>query len=402
MAEVSVQLHVSCLWHQQVHSGAITSLIIIKNDELIICSLASAATERSGGNEGHAIALLCPKTGKPRGGLDPPGAADIVQLWCQGHKLACCQADGTLCFWPLESLSNSQAISQTIIRLGLHNAKDRSSLSPALTNLQRIGCCTMAHDETWFATGSANAEDGTISIYYLPDFDTSPKKSEEQVVTATRNAALIGHTAGILTLGSNSSQSRSDILFSGSYDATVRVWKRPDGKHREWQCLRILKGHGGGPRCLLLSRNGKRLFTGAADNTIRVWNTTAWVSMRLLHGRHEDTTWPACMALTTPGGRGRSTKEEGEERYLIASGSTGPFGGSTIKLFDSMSGDCVATIAHLGYQERGSIRDLSFSLDGKTLFSAASNGTIAAWSLKWIGQEGAENIEVPKLRKGFL
>jgi hypothetical protein len=44
-----------------------------------------------------------------------------------------------------------------------------------------------------------------------------------------------------------------------------------------------------------------------------------WVCLRTLHGRHEETTWPCCMALSP----------EGE---LLASGSNGLFGGSTIKV----------------------------------------------------------------------
>lgn len=44
-----------------------------------------------------------------------------------------------------------------------------------------------------------------------------------------------------------------------------------------------------------------------------------WVCLRTLHGRHDDTTWPACLALSCDGS-------------LLASGSTGPFGASTIKV----------------------------------------------------------------------
>lgn len=49
-----------------------------------------------------------------------------------------------------------------------------------------------------------------------------------------------------------------------------------------------------------------------------MWDTARWLCLRALHGRHEDATWPTCMALSADG-------------KLLASGSTGPFGGSTIK-----------------------------------------------------------------------
>ncbi len=51
----------------------------------------------------------------------------------------------------------------------------------------------------------------------------------------------------------------------------------------------------------------------------QVWDTARWVRLRAMHGRHEDMTWPVCMALSSDGA-------------LLASGSSGPCGGSTIKV----------------------------------------------------------------------
>ena len=46
-----------------------------------------------------------------------------------------------------------------------------------------------------------------------------------------------------------------------------------------------------------------------------------------MHGRHDDTTWPACLALSPDGS-------------LLASGSTGLFGASTIKVGGMGAGVC--------------------------------------------------------------
>lgn len=51
----------------------------------------------------------------------------------------------------------------------------------------------------------------------------------------------------------------------------------------------------------------------------QAWSTQHWVCLRTLHGRHDDTTWPACVALSPDGS-------------LLASASTGMFGASTIKV----------------------------------------------------------------------
>ena len=52
---------------------------------------------------------------------------------------------------------------------------------------------------------------------------------------------------------------------------------------------------------------------------VQAWSTQLWVCLRTLHGRHEETTWPCCVALSPDG-------------ELLASGSSGLFGGSTIKV----------------------------------------------------------------------
>lgn len=73
---------------------------------------------------------------------------------------------------------------------------------------------------------------------------------------------LVGHTESVLSLALSPA---GDLLFSGSYDQTIRVWRTTD-----WHCLRVLKGHGGGVRALAVAPDGGMLYSAAADNTIRV------------------------------------------------------------------------------------------------------------------------------------
>ena len=114
--------------------------------------------------------------------------------------------------------------------------------------------------------------------------------------------------------------------------------------------------------------------------------------LRTLHGRHEDTTWPACLALSPDGS-------------LLASGSTGHFGASTLKLFRTSgaggheAGACLASVAQLGYHQKGGLSSLTFAADGATLYSGASDGTVAAWSLAWRDAPGSSRAS---FRRGFL
>lgn len=75
---------------------------------------------------------------------------------------------------------------------------------------------------------------------------------------------LCGHSAGVLALTQSPC---GGLLFSGSYDHTIRVWSTAD-----WSCIRVLKGHGGGIRALAASPDGRVLYSAAGDNTIRVSN----------------------------------------------------------------------------------------------------------------------------------
>lgn len=47
------------------------------------------------------------------------------------------------------------------------------------------------------------------------------------------------------------------------------------------------------------------------------------------------------------------------------------------------AGACLVTFAQLGFNEKGAVSALAFSADGSTLYSGASDGSVAAWRLSW-------------------
>jgi F-box/WD-40 domain protein MET30 len=71
---------------------------------------------------------------------------------------------------------------------------------------------------------------------------------------------LKGHTNGVMCL-----QFDEQILITGSYDTTVKVWNLATGKE-----IRTLTGHTQGIRCLQF--DDARLITGSLDGTIKVWD----------------------------------------------------------------------------------------------------------------------------------
>ncbi|KAJ5550358.1 hypothetical protein N7535_001704 [Penicillium sp. DV-2018c] len=69
-----------------------------------------------------------------------------------------------------------------------------------------------------------------------------------------------GHRDSVMCL-----QFEDNILMTGSYDATVKIWDTETGEE-----LRTLKGHQAGVRCLQF--DDTKLITGSLDRSIRVWN----------------------------------------------------------------------------------------------------------------------------------
>lgn len=69
-----------------------------------------------------------------------------------------------------------------------------------------------------------------------------------------------GHTNGVMCL-----QFEDNILATGSYDTTIKIWDMETGEE-----LRTLRGHTSGIRCLQF--DDTKLISGSIDRTLKVWN----------------------------------------------------------------------------------------------------------------------------------
>ena len=84
-----------------------------------------------------------------------------------------------------------------------------------------------------------------------------------------------GHTDSVMCL-----QFEDNILMTGSYDATVKIWDMET--HEE---LRTLRGHTAGVRCLQF--DDTKLITGSLDRTVRVWNWRTGECISTYNGHSE-------------------------------------------------------------------------------------------------------------------
>lgn len=84
-----------------------------------------------------------------------------------------------------------------------------------------------------------------------------------------------GHTNGVMCL-----QFDDNILATGSYDATIKIWDIETGEE-----LQTLRGHTSGVRALQF--DDMKLISGSLDKTLKVWNWRTGECMSTYQGHTE-------------------------------------------------------------------------------------------------------------------
>ncbi|CAH1413273.1 unnamed protein product [Lactuca virosa] len=86
---------------------------------------------------------------------------------------------------------------------------------------------------------------------------------------------LRGHTVAVLCLAA-----AGRMVFSGSVDTNICVWRREDGG--DHKCLYVLNGHSGPVKCLAVDMSrrdggGERpctLYSGSLDRSVKIWRVS--------------------------------------------------------------------------------------------------------------------------------
>jgi F-box/WD-40 domain protein MET30 len=151
-----------------------------------------------------------------------------------------------------------------------------------------------------------------------------------------------GHTNGVMCL-----QFDDQILVTGSYDATVKIWDIKTGQE-----IRTLVGHTQGIRCLQF--DDSKLITGSLDNSIKVWN---WRTGQLIKTLH----------VHTNGVIGLHMADK-----LLASGSSD----NTIMVHDFKSFSRIRLQGHTDW-----VNSVKLDPPSRTLLSASDDMTVKLWDL---------------------
>ncbi|KAI5950944.1 CDC4 [Candida jiufengensis] len=88
-------------------------------------------------------------------------------------------------------------------------------------------------------------------------------------------AILSGHTQSVRSISGY-----GNIIISGSYDSTVRVWDLLDNGN----CKHVLHGHQDRVYSTAMDFNKKLCFSGSMDSTINIWNFETGELLKVLEG----------------------------------------------------------------------------------------------------------------------
>jgi len=136
----------------------------------------------------------------------------------------------------------------------------------------------------------------------------------------------------------------------------LRGWEWYRLNHIMDQSVMTLRGHSDEVHGIAVSPDGKRIISGSADKTVKVWDSATGAELMTLHG-HND--WISSVAFSPDGKR-------------IISGS----GDNTIKVWNSVTGAELMTLV-VGLES--DVSSVAFSPDGKTIAAGSFDDKIRLW-----------------------
>jgi WD40 repeat protein len=182
-------------------------------------------------------------------------------------------------------------------------------------------------------------------------------------------------------------------LFSGSIDGTIRFWDCWTGSE-----TRKISAHTGGVNSIALSRDGKVLGSGAYDRSAKTWSTGSGDHIKSFKGSRSQI---FSVALGADGATLITASESGSVRIWGPDGSelnkingaggavwclalspdgetlaSGTYGG-TINLNNVEAGGFIRSLEVRG----GVVKGLAWSPDGQSLICGSRNGPVTVWDV---------------------
>ncbi|NJM98818.1 MAG: hypothetical protein HC800_18165 [Phormidesmis sp. RL_2_1] len=141
-------------------------------------------------------------------------------------------------------------------------------------------------------------------------------------------------------------------LASGSADRTIKLWDVETG-----ECLQTLTGHSNWVMSVAFSPEGEQLISGSADRTIKLWDVETGECFKTVAG-HQHGVWSVAFSPI------RKASLQGIGQCFV-SGSAD----RTIKLWDGATGECLQTM--VGHEH--GVWSVAFSPNGRSLAAVAAD-----------------------------
>lgn len=241
----------------QAHDGAITALSFSSEGSLL-ASAGADGVARVWHFETGALAAA-EVAGGLRGSLAPLSA---IALRSDGKELTTGTATGEVTVWNLEATAvrSLAALPENALDLTQETSAESDTTEETIEPPRLSPNGSAATAAAVSPNGKLLAVSGTVA--------GRPAILVRDLTTGELTASLTGHFDQITSLSFAANNRR---LISGSADQTVRVWDLADAKFPE---VISSGGHAATISGVAFNSDGSQAATCAADNSVRLWNTT--------------------------------------------------------------------------------------------------------------------------------
>lgn len=157
-----------------------------------------------------------------------------------------------------------------------------------------------------------------------------------------------GHKRQVMSVALSPDERR---VASGAADSTVRLWDVMTGEE-----VRCFRGHAAPVTSVVFSQDGRRIYAASWDGTVREWDIDRACERRCLRG-HEGGVYSVAVS------------ESGE--FIVSGGEDG-----SVRVWNA--GDGHQTGCLCGHQ--GRVRCVAISLDGSLIASGSDDGAVRLWN----------------------
>ncbi|KAH6609934.1 f-box and wd-40 domain-containing cdc4 [Trichoderma cornu-damae] len=290
------------------------------------------------GSDDTLIHIYDTKTGKLRRKLEGHEGG-VWALQYEGNILVSGSTDRSVRVWDIE-----RGLCQQVFYGHTSTVRCLQILMPTATGMAVDGTPIMQPEKPLIITGS---RDSQLRVWRLPEvgsrryIQTGPPAQESDCPYFIR--VLTGHTHSVRAISAH-----GDILVSGSYDSTVRVWRISTG-----DALHVLHGHTQKVYSVVLDHERNRCISGSMDSLVKIWDLATGACLYTLEGHS------LLVGLL----------DLRDDRLVSAAAD------STLRIWDPQTGKCRNTLmAHTG-------AITCFQHDGRKVISG-SEKTVKMWDVR--------------------